>query len=1594
MAATDRDIFIDVGISIAKLLLIASGQGAIAAAVGEGAGLLTRLRGMLENGAKRAVFAEKIADDAATQLLQEHEGISEADWHVATRQVASLIDRLSEKDRLAAGYNWEELRWTLLDLGGTDLRSSLADESAKHAFNWVLEVACRRISDCFTEKEALAALLGKIDEACARLQRIERLLDRPGVQEIRAVINDHIEVLRELAPDRLEDRESEMADLETYVRKSDDAWYAMEADMVSGKTAVMASFALNPPDDVHLVSFFIRRIGDEGNDRGTFAFVMGAQFANILGHEYTEPVRDPAQRTEFRQLLRRAATACRSETVPRPLVLLIDGIDEDSYFENPDGVGAKSILSLLPRRLPEGVKIITASRPNPRLPEDVQCVAKRRIVSLRPSPIAEKSINRKDMKTFFRSDIAVNIGAFLAACGGVLTVKDLSKLLTMCGYQRTRTWDVREYVDRSPGRILTPVNVGFDGQEVLAYRLGHDVVTRAVIRELDPDSFGEGDEPEDERWWAPIREKALAPYRAIIRDWVEECADRGWGYSTPSYVLSDPCFDLMLTDKGGDFLSVQIVLQRGRYEELLRRSGRRLYVLRTIDRDYFKVLEVRRGEVSEGVLKSLLEVAEFRGRIVRTGSHVPGLLKLYIEYFDVTPDVALDMTPPVDDANGMLNAFREVVKVVADSGRSYTFLPLLSAVIKVLIPYRDLRDDILRLGINVLASIGDVANFSNVGGDESEGLTVWLDKLFDVIQINRTVVCSVLSADGVYSADEGADSAISLLVAAEDMADQIEDPASRAQALVEVACALARVGEADKAGRVAENAANAADQIEEHWGRARALVEVACALARVGEADKAGRVAENAANAADQIEEHWGRARALVEVACALAQADLPDDAVEVAKQIRDKDAVDRAQVLAEVVGALARAGEIDAARRLADKVVGVVGRVRFPWRRAEVLVDVLARAGEVDAAQRLAENAANAAERFKSPWVRSSILVGEKLWWRVRALVGAAGALARAGDIDRACQVAMSAASATDHIQNPLKRARALVGVAGVLARAGDIDRACQVAMSAASATDHIQNPLKRARALVGVAGVLARAGDIERVRQVAMSAASATAQIENFDSRARVMVEVAGVLARSGDIDAARQVAENVVNAVEQVKESEECVGTPAGSVSLRLAPALGKIVDALVRVGETDRARQVAEIALSAIKRIAEPWRRARALGELAVALARAGDADEARQVAEIALSAIKRIAEPWRRARALGELAVALARAGQAEAAFGVAKQIGEPWRYVRALAEVAAALARAGQAEAAFGVAKQIGEPWRYVQALAEVAPAFVRAGDAGKARQVAMGAAGVAEQIEGSWLRARALAEVACALARVGEGDKARRVAENAANAAEQIEGSWLRARALAEVACALARVGEGDKARRVAENAANAAEQIEEHWGRARALAEMAGVLARADSIPEALKIMTLIEIDKSSYRSRAQSTIIEFLVRKGSFDDAIDLLRTALLGAEGFVHRQEAADYCAVLATGCLDAFDHIDVSSSMRERWLGLTRSVLARSWLYGASVWDNFDVLVGVAPELAVQLVDERILAEPEGGIPPESDPDLGPEGPGGHTGAYR
>ena len=957
MAAMDRDTFVPLGTSIVKLLLLASGQGALATAVGEGAGLLAKLRETLQIGGNRAVFAEKIADDTAKQLLREHQGISEADWHVAARQTATLIDRLSKEERLAAGYNWEELRRTLLDLGGTDLRSDLADESARQAFDWVLEVACQRVADCFTEKEALASILESVEEVRAGIQR---LADRPaGASQTRAVVADHLEVVRDLAPDPLEEREREIAELTAFVHGAPDVWYAMEAGMISGKTALMSSFVLNPPSDVHIVSFFIRRMGGDGSDWRSFSFVAGAQLAEILGDEYTEWASEPAsQNTEFRQLLRRAATACQSDRNPRPLVLVIDGVDEDSYYERPDDAAAKSILSLLPRHLPEGVKLVTASRSNPRMPEDIVCNASRVIASLKPSSIAQEKINQKDIETFFKSDLAVDIGAFLAACGGSLTIDELRQLIARRRHlENVPSRDVKACVDHSPGRMLMRVNVGFGDREIPSYTLGHDAVLRAVLRELAPDFFGEHDGVDESAWWAQIRDEVLSPYREVVLKWVVNRAGEGWGRVTPNYMLGDACFDIMLSH------DVLVVLNVGRYREVQRRFGQRSRVLRMVDLECSKVLDANHGELPECLMTSLLEIVELRCALVEVSIYCPGLFGLYVSCFDIAPDVMLDMVLSIDEPSGRLDALGEVTKAALESGRGCAFLPHFPVVLESVASCRDLRDDILYLLVSILVSSGCVANNSKVDDCKIVDLDEWVNGVLVSAGMESGFIQLCSSENGVDDANKGA---CVIATFSEDIAGRIENTREHAIALVKVAGALARVGNPYRVRLIALNAVDAAERIEDRWERVRALAGVADALVRAGMTDEALAVAE-------RIEDRWERARALVGVAGVLAEVGDSDRARRVAEKaasiaerihalweripalVEVTSALARAAgVLARVAGVLAEVGDSDRARWVAEKAASTVERIETPRERAgalAVVVSALAQAGKTDEA-------------------------------------------------------------------------------------------------------------------------------------------------------------------------------------------------------------------------------------------------------------------------------------------------------------------------------------------------------------------------------------------------------------------------------------------------------------------------------------------------------------------------------------------------------------------------------------------------------------------------------------------------------------------
>lgn len=1604
MAAVDRDTFIPIGTSIAKLLLIAAGQGTLAAAVGEGAGLLARLRETLEIGGKRAALVEKIADDAAKQLLREHQGVSEADWRVAARQAASLIDQLSEKERLAAGYNWEELRRTLLDLGGTDLRSDLADESARQAFDWVLEVACRGLADCFTEKEALASILESVEEVRAGIQR---LADRPaGASQTRAVVADHLEVIRDLAPDPLEDRDREIAELTAFVHGVPDTWYAMEASMISGKTALMSSFALNPPSDVHIVSFFIRRMGGDGNDWKSFSFVAGAQLAEILGDEYTERVSEPAsQNTEFRQLLRRAAAACQSDKNPRPLVFVIDGVDEDSYYERPDEAAAKSILSLLPRHLPEGVKLVTASRPNPRMPEDIVCNSSRVIASLKPSPIAQKKINQKDIETFFKSDLAVDIGAFLAACGGSLTVDELRQLIARRRHiDNVPSRDVKACVDHSPGRMLLRVNSGFGNREIPSYVLGHDAVTRAVLREATPRQFGENDGLEDPAWWAQVRDDALEPYLEVILKWVVEQADEGWGRATPNYMLSDECFDLMLNRAFRSELPISIVFNKRRYNEIFCRSGLRHFALKAIDRDCRTILEYSTDrELSESVMEAIYEVLELRESHMRESFYSPGILELYVKHFNADLDWILDAILLIDEPGERMDAFREVMDSAHDSRCYLEYLKIAPEVFRSLALRQKTREEVLSYLVSMF--VIDDCSRKYVGSEGS----------LAEIRTRLTLLSDALEALGLrvlrpkfecLSAGESREKLLKQLIvlyyrSLKCVAESIDDTDIRAQALSEIITGLTCAGQANEALTLIE-------MIDSPLERVNAFADTVNAFRRNGMIEQAQNTAGNARNFARQVRDVRSKALALGKIAGLLAECGMPELAAfdsENAMNLADSNINPeiRSYDLLRLLTALIDCSLLNQARIVAEKTAYAIQNVYGTAEQLELLgslVSIVSRGGLVEETQNAAEIIIQISRHISSP-IQCTIIFSNAANALLRVgLIGQAGVFSR--KVNEAAQQAITDA---ESLYYPRERAATLAKVARALVEVGLIDEAKNIAESARCVGQLNDYPLQHAEVLVKVVDSLVDVGLIDLLTQVIHEAVQVADEMRDSRSRNGMLYDLTIALANGGQAELAKYVGEQIDSSRTRAEASVNVVSAfvamgmymRAARISegidleLQRSKAYSKIVMALISCGRTADAEMFARQSCQIDEQSSEPLSYGYFLVELSGMLVSGGIIDLSIQVAE-------QISIPELRIDGLVNVVKSLIARNQKSKVDQVSRRVCSYAKRVdsenvreHAFASLSRVLAEGGYFKLSYEIGLMINENNGRALALSKLAISIFSSGNTQQAREVFLEACGIAEEIDRVGSRAEVLANIAGALVQTDMLELAQDIANRSQRAAgmcvaepwsEQLQARIARVLADAgfiEQACLLAKLINDSILRaevliKVVQAMIDAgsvktayqfAEKIRDDlWVCDSAIFKIAEQLTEDGCIEWGMDFVRLLPSYRSSLDVRRK--ILELLVRSERFDDAANEIVLQLgISGDSFRTLNQVAACNRFLARFCCDTV-RAHGGSLHVEKWMELARRALIYSWLYGESLWDSYDVLLLVVPEFAERVVLVNLL----------------------------
>ncbi|MFG2820097.1 glycosyltransferase [Kitasatospora sp. NPDC048365] len=1101
-----------------------------------------------------------------------------------------------------------------------------------------------------------------------------------------------------------EGRDDELAAMADFATSSDragsDGWWRWLAPAWSGKTTVMAQFALNPPPGVRVVAFFITARLAGQNDRAAFCQIVQRQLYALLGEE-EPPVTEQTRDSQLLHALERAAAQC--ELKGERLVLVVDGLDEDRGVTT--GPDAHSIAALIPAVLPHGARAIVAGRPHPPVPDDVprnhplHGDAIDHMLSSSPYAKAARVEAERDLERLLHDGgLGGDLVGLVAAAGGGLTAADLAHLCTADTTPRI----VERALSGSTGRAFTtrPTTWHHLGAGSV-YLLAHEEIQQAALALIAPGRFTD--------------------HLNRIHAWAEEHRAAGWPGNTPEYLLRGYP-DLLHSTADLDRLTA-LACDPARHERLWQVSGADRAALDDI-RAAFDVLLTTGSAPSEEQLGAAFRLAVQRDNLHRASGNTPAaLMAVWARLGRV--DRAIAMAHALPTAETRAARLTEAAQRLVSNGCSDPATRLLDEASGFLPAIHD-ADARARAQADLAGA------FSSVG--EHQRAAELVNGITRSAERDRALalVAPGLAVDGLHPqairagrsisevnsrirvlaevtgalADAGHDRrAIDLAQEVIELSLTLGNERHRLAALVHVAGALIRSTATDQAARLLDEAirrarvvgiphhstfvgtltrlghlraaVELANAVPESRRRSTAFAAIATALAEIGDHLEAIRLART-------ITDRYLRTEALTEIAGDLAAADQGTAALELVLTIADPD--EQVRALARVAGAVARAGDHKQASELARTI-------NDQGLKAEVyadLADALVTDGQGHRAERLAQEAVTLARGVTDPCRE-----GIALMRIAEALLKAGCRQQTTGPIARAVELAgavpdsvdrvvlrmrvasvltrvgrhLQAFELVDAVPDPFFRTAAITDLTVVLARSGQHDRALELVGS-------LSTPDSQASALAGVVRELAKAGHHRRATELAHT-------IVGPENEAEALLAVVDALAKADRHRQAVDVARTLTDAYDR-------------------ACGLTRIADALARADRRDAAAESAGSAVRAARTITDLSKRDAALGFIAPVLARF---DRHRQAVDLAQD----ILSPELREVALINIAAALTETGRRRLATEIADTIGDPGMRVEATAHMSVALARVGDTQGSLELARTIGDPERQAGALAKVA---------------------------------------------------------------------------------------------------------------------------------------------------------------------------------------------------------------------------------------------------------------------------------------------
>ncbi len=1007
--------------------------------------------------------------------------------------------------------------------------------------------------------------------------------------------------VREIAPDELLDREEELGELVRFCAGDRPyAWW--QAGPWAGKSVLMSWFVLHPPAGVDVVSFFVtaRLAGQSDSDACTDALIE--QLAALLGESPASVLTVGARWGTLLKLLANAAS--RSREVGRRLLLVIDGLDEDTGTSS-------SIAALLPRRPPPEVRILVASRPHPPIPDDVAGDHPLRTINPRQLDVF---VHARDIERRAKLELKQLLGGrqlqrdllgLITAAGGGLTLDDLEELTTWTPHT------IQGVLDGLFGRSVDSrtQSAGFGRTEERVYLFAHE-----TLRHVAQQQFG----------------NSLITYCDRLHGWADTWRDRRWPPDTPQYLLRS--YPRMLVSVGDLTRLVACTTDQVRHDRMRDLTGG----------DALAVAEINTAQQlilarPDPDLTSLALLAVQREHLTHRNYFVPiNLPPIWAMLGQPTHAEALASSIP--DPHRRAQALTSLVEVAAKWGDHDRIDQLVSAIEAVTVQVGDpiARAQVMGPLAGVMARIGNRTQATQLAEEVA--------RLADDAETLITQITNLIAQGIALCAFVEAVAASGDHYRAETLTTQIIEPGLRAEALGRLATLIATGGDRDWATRLINEAerlppsketvfrdlaliqlveATAAlddhvraetltTQIIEPGLRAEALGRLAARVAAGGDRTQGGQLVIDGEALIGQVADSDQRAWALCQLAEAAYVNDDCDRATRLLSeaeactgQFADASEDERAEVLCQLAHAMVISGEQDRAARLSIKAEAFAEQMTSPSLRAEVLcqlAEMAVASGDRDRAARLISKAEAVTAMLIDPYP-----TGDH--------TDAGGPVVTSGgDFDRDEALNMQV------VCPPGPWEHALTRLVGAVAAHGDYGRAEVLVMQ-------IPDSGLRAWALGRLAEVMAKEGDHDQVARLVNGAETLTTQLPDPFQQALALSQLATAVFAGGDQDQAIRLADEAEALAAQVTDPRTQAGVFVQLVELATAGC------------DYDRAEGI-------IAQIVEPDQRARALGRLAQAVDADGDHDRAARLVSEAEALTDQISNHYQRAKALAGVAVAL------------------------------------------------------------------------------------------------------------------------------------------------------------------------------------------------------------------------------------------------------------------------------------------------------------------------------------------------------------